>query len=87
MFSPPPLHRGRKQSSSETVFLNFKGAHELILRIRFCQPMYSLAGRYDNPIPKWILAHIDCSKIKAQDFVDCRVSAETIFVNIGWELT
>jgi hypothetical protein len=47
--------------------------------------MYSLAGRYDNPIPKWILAHIDCSKIKAQDFVDCRVSAETIFVNIGYE--
>jgi hypothetical protein len=25
----------------------------------------SLAGRYDNPIPPWFLAHIDCLKIPA----------------------
>ena len=25
----------------------------------------SLAGRYDNPIPTWLLAPIDCSKIPA----------------------
>jgi hypothetical protein len=26
----------------------------------------SLAGRYDNPIPTWFLAPIDCLKIPAQ---------------------
>jgi hypothetical protein len=28
----------------------------------------SLAGQYDNPIPTWFLAPIDCLKIPAQSF-------------------
>ncbi len=28
---------------------------------------YSLASRYDNPIPSWFLAPIDCLKIPALD--------------------
>jgi hypothetical protein len=27
--------------------------------------LYSLAGRYENPIPTWFLAPIECSKIPA----------------------
>ncbi len=30
----------------------------MILRNQFRQPMYNLAGRYDNPIPTWFLAPI-----------------------------
>ncbi len=36
------------------------------LRNGFRQPMYSLACRYDNPIPTRFLAPLDCSKIPAQ---------------------
>ncbi len=38
-----------------------------IPRNQFRQPMYcTLAGRYDNPIPTWFLAPIDCLKIPAR---------------------
>ncbi len=45
------------------VFLNVYGAQESIPRNEFRQPMYSLAGRYDNPIPTRFRAPIDCLKI------------------------
>jgi hypothetical protein len=32
--------------------------------------LYSLAGRYDNPIPTWFPAPIDCLKIPAQDLCE-----------------
>ncbi len=37
----------------------------------------SLAGRYDNPIPTWFLAPIDCLKIPA-----LLLSPYTIFVDV-----
>jgi hypothetical protein len=33
---------------------------------QFRQPLYSLAGWYDNPIPTRFLAPIDCSKTPTQ---------------------
>jgi hypothetical protein len=55
-----------KDKRSEVVFLYFYGAQKSILWNRFGQPC-SLAGRYENPIPSWVLAPIDCSKIPALD--------------------
>jgi hypothetical protein len=52
-------------STAEPVFLNVYGAQESIPRNEFRQPMYSLVGRYDNPIPPRFLAPIDCLKIPA----------------------
>ncbi len=50
-----------RDSCPEPVFLNVYGAQESIPRNEFRQPMYSLAGRYDNSIPPRFLAPIDCS--------------------------
>ncbi len=53
---------------TEPVFLYVYGAPELIPRNEFRQPC-SLAGRYDNPIPRFpprFLAPIDFLKIPAQ---------------------
>jgi hypothetical protein len=49
----------------EPVFLNVYGAQESIPRNEFRQPISSLTGRYDNPIPTRFLAPIDCLKIPA----------------------
>jgi hypothetical protein len=35
--------------------------------------IYSLAGRYENPIPPWFLALIDSSKIPALVFKDEKI--------------
>ncbi len=59
------LFRAASCSSSEPVFLNVYGAQESVPRHLFRQPMYSLAGRYDNPIPARCLAPIDFLKIPA----------------------
>jgi hypothetical protein len=53
-------------NKSEPVFLNVYGAQESISRHQFRQPMYSLAGRYDNAIPTRCQAPIDFFKIPAQ---------------------
>jgi hypothetical protein len=47
----------------QAVFLNFYGAQKSIPRNR-C--LCSVTGRYENPIPIWFLAPVDCSKIPAQ---------------------
>jgi hypothetical protein len=49
--------------ASEPVFLNVYGAQESILRHQYS--LYSLAGRYDYPIPTRCLAPIDFLKIPA----------------------
>ncbi len=54
----------------EPEFLKFYGAQESILRKEFRQPIGSLAGRYNNPIPPRYLALIDCLKIPAQLMCD-----------------
>ncbi len=51
----------------ELVVLHINGAQESIPRNEFRQPMYSLAGRYDEPIPPRFLAPIDSLKIPAQN--------------------
>ncbi len=38
----------------------------MIPRNQFRQPMYSLAGRYGNPIATWFLAPLYCLKIPLQ---------------------
>ncbi len=45
----------------------FKESRNRFQRITSASPWSSLAGRgrYDNPIPTWILAPIDCLKISA----------------------
>jgi hypothetical protein len=43
---------------SDTVFLNVFGAQESSPRNQFRQPMYSLAGRNENPIATQFLAHV-----------------------------
>ncbi len=52
---------------TELVFLNVKGAQEY----QGIDPasLLSLAGRYDNPIPTWFLASIDC--LKTPIYVPC----------------
>jgi hypothetical protein len=47
-------------------------------RHQFRQPMYSLAGRYDNPIPTRCLAPIDFLKIPALTF-----AFQNIFQKVG----
>ncbi len=47
--------------------------------------LYSLAGRYDNPIPTRFLAPIDCYKIPAQDYLP--VSKELVDENHAAEET
>ncbi len=61
----PTLHSYWLSTSRGGIF-KLMWAQESILRNRFCQPMYSLAIRYDNLIPIRFLAPIDCSKISAQ---------------------
>jgi hypothetical protein len=56
---------GFRISPPETVFLNFSGARNRFQGIDSAS-LCSLAGRYDNPIPTWFLAPVDCSKIPAQ---------------------
>jgi len=56
--SPPP------PQPLEPIFLNVYGAQESIPRNEF-RHLCSLAGRYNNPIPTWFLAPIDCLKIPA----------------------
>ncbi len=52
---------GTSYSSTELVFLNVYGAQESISKNEFRKcSLCSLAGRYDNPIPTWFLAPIDC---------------------------
>jgi hypothetical protein len=53
--------------TAEAVILNFYGAQKLIQGIDSAS-LCSLAGRYENPIPTWFLAPLDCSKIPAQPY-------------------
>jgi hypothetical protein len=54
----------RLLQNPEPVFLNVYGGQESIPRNEFLQPKCSLAGQYDNPIPRF-LAPIDSLKIPA----------------------
>ncbi len=72
MLEPEPIriqNTGRREYEKppELVFLNLYGAQESMPRHQFRQPIYSLAGRYDNPIPTRCLAPINFLKIPAQD--------------------
>jgi hypothetical protein len=51
--------KGLKTPIRDGIF-KFLGAHESIP-----PAYYSLAGRYDNPVPARFLSPIDCSKIPA----------------------
>jgi hypothetical protein len=49
----------KKIQKSEPVFLNVYGTPESDSRNEFRQPVCSLAGRYDNPLPLRFLAPKD----------------------------
>ncbi len=49
----------RQQWTTKTEILNNEEAQESIPPAH----MYSLAGRYNNPIPTWFLAPMHCSEI------------------------
>ncbi len=56
---------GYREPSTEPECLTFKepkNRFQVTNSARLC----SLAGRYDNPIPPWFLAPIDCLKIPAE---------------------
>jgi hypothetical protein len=57
----------KKEKETELVFFNVYGAQESISRHQYRQPICSLAGRYDNPIPIRCLAPIGFLKIPAQE--------------------
>jgi hypothetical protein len=57
IYSTPPPH-----THTEPVVY---GPRETIPRNEFRQPVLP-GGRYDNPIPPWFLAPIDCLKIPVQ---------------------
>jgi hypothetical protein len=52
-------------SKLEPLFLNVYGAPESIPMNEFRQPIFSLAARYDNPLPPRVLAPIASLKIPA----------------------
>jgi hypothetical protein len=56
--------RNFNNTFSETVQVIVKEYSYQSPKNRFRQ-FCSLAGRYDNPIPTRLLAHIDCSKVPA----------------------
>jgi hypothetical protein len=56
-----------KQSTNFSTFKEPKNRFQGTNSARLC----SLAGRYDNPIPTWFLASLDCLKIPA--LFDCTV--------------
>jgi hypothetical protein len=62
---------------TEPVLLNVYGAPELIPRNEFRQPICSLEGRYDNPIPPRFLAPIDFLKIPA---LECKATLAYTFL-------
>ncbi len=58
-------YQERIQNTRDGIFLTFKEPRNRFQEIDFAS-LCSLAVRYDNPIPTWFLAPLDCSKIPAQ---------------------
>jgi len=67
---------GTPHSLQSQNFLTFKGPKNRLQGFNSAS-LCSLAGRYDNPIPIWFLAPIDCLTIPAQYTVIC--STTTVY--------
>jgi hypothetical protein len=63
--------RNRQDQSEKTNWIEVKRTEAVFLKLlwspgidskELIPPAYALAGLYNNPIPAWFLAPLDCSK-------------------------
>jgi hypothetical protein len=68
------LEIGKIEEKKKTNWIKGKRTESVFLKLLWSSgidskelipPSYALADRYNNPIPAWFLAPIDCSKVPA----------------------